>query len=62
MISIWEHFILFMILALLVTLVYSGLRQDSIRTILRLSIKRFFFFMAISAGLAVAAYFFAQFL
>ena len=62
MISILEHFILFMILALLVTLVYSGLRQDSIKTILGLAGKRFFFFMTASAVLAVSAYYFASFL
>jgi len=59
MITLWEHFGLFAILVLLVTLVYSGLRQDDLRIITRLALKRFVYFLTGSAALAVAIYFFA---
>ena len=59
MISLWEHFGLFVLLSLLVTLVYSGLRQDDMRKIIRLALRRFLFFMLASAVLGVAVYFFA---
>lgn len=59
MITLWEHFGLFVLLSLLVTLVYSGLRQDDMRKIIRLALRRFLFFMLASAVLGVAVYFFA---
>jgi hypothetical protein len=59
MISLWEHFGLFVLLSLLVTLVYSGLRQDDMHKIIRLALRRFLFFMLASAVLGVAVYFFA---
>jgi hypothetical protein len=60
MITIWEHFGLFMLLSLLVSLVYSGLRQTELNAIVRLALKRFVFFMAASALFGAAAYAFAR--
>ncbi|MBU0754952.1 MAG: hypothetical protein KJ645_07410 [Planctomycetes bacterium] len=59
MITFVEHFSLFALLSLLVTLVYSGLRQDDLKKIVCLALKRFTFFMLASAVLGVAAYYFA---
>jgi len=59
MITLWEHFGLFIVLSLLVTFVYSGLRQDDLHKIIRLGLRRFLFFMVASAVLGVAVYFFA---
>ncbi|MHC4943120.1 MAG: hypothetical protein ACYTG7_08900 [Planctomycetota bacterium] len=59
MITFWEHFSLFVLLSLLVTLVYSGLRQDDLKMILKLALRRFVFFMTASAVLGVAVYYFA---
>ena len=56
MITLWEHFGLFMVLSLLVSLVYSGLRQSDLKVIVRLALKRFVFFMAASAVFGTAAY------
>ena len=60
MITIWEHFGLFILLSLLVSLVYSGLRQTDLKAIVRLALKRFVFFMAASALFGLAAYAFAR--
>ena len=56
MITLWEHFGLFMVLSLLVSLVYSGLRQSDLKVIVRLALKRFVFFMVASAVFGAAAY------
>ena len=44
-ITVWEHFLLFMLLSLLVSLVYSGLRQEDLKKIVRLGFKRFLVFI-----------------
>ena len=62
MITIWEHFGLFVLLSLLVSLVYSGLRQEDLRAIVRLAFKRFVFFMVASVVFGAAAYAFARYL
>jgi hypothetical protein len=62
MITIWEHFGLFVLLSLLVSLVYSGLRQEDLKAIVRLGLKRFVFFMVASALFGAAAYAFARYL
>ena len=62
MITIWEHFGLFVLLSLLVSLVYSGLRQEDLRAIVRLALKRFVFFMVASVVFGAAAYAFARYL
>ena len=59
MITIWEHFGLFILLSLVVSLVYSGLRNEHLSSIIKLALKRFVFFMIASALFAVAIYFFA---
>ena len=56
-ITVWEHFILFAAVSLLVSLVYSGLRQDRLKEIVFLGLKRFIFFMGVSAVFAVAVYY-----
>ena len=58
-ISLVEHFGLFVILSLLVSLVYSGLRQEDLKVIVRLGLKRFLFFMAAGLVFGTAVYFFA---
>jgi hypothetical protein len=62
MITIWEHFGLFVLLSLLVSLVYSGLRQEDLKAIARLALKRFVFFMVASVLFGAAAYAFARYL
>lgn len=59
MITFWEHFGLFALASLLVTLVYSGLRQDDLKKIVHQALKRFVYFMLASVALGVAVYFFA---
>ena len=61
-IDVFEHFALFLVLTLLVCLVYSGLRQDEVKAIIRLGLKRFAVFLGASLVLAVGAYFFALWL
>jgi hypothetical protein len=58
-VTVWEHFILFALVSLLVALVYSGLRQNDLKVIILLGLKRFFIFMGASAVFAVVVYFFA---
>jgi hypothetical protein len=60
MITVWEHFLLFLLLSLLVSLVYSGLRQEQIKTIVRLAFKRFVVFMGASAVFGVVVYYLAR--
>ena len=62
MITICEHFGLFVLLSLLVSLVYSGLRQEDLKAIVRLALKRFVFFMVASALFGAVAYAFARYL
>jgi len=57
--NIFEHFGLYMLLALLVSLVYSGLRQDDLRAIVKLALKRYVFFMVASVVLGTAIYYLA---
>lgn len=58
-ITLFEHFGLFALLSLLVTFIYSGLRQDDIRKIIPLALKRYLFFMVASAALSIVVYFIA---
>ena len=59
MITIWEHIGLFVLLSFLVSLDYNGLRQDDLKTIVKLAIKRFFIFMGASTLFGAALYFLA---
>lgn len=60
MITVMEHFIIFVVLSLLVSLVYSGLRQDDLKKIIILGLKRFVVFMGAGAALGVLAFFIAR--
>lgn len=57
MVSLWEHVLLFMVISLIVSLVYNGLRQDDLRTIIMLGLKRFVYFMVASLVLAVGSFY-----
>jgi hypothetical protein len=57
MVSLWEHVLLFVVVSLIVSLVYNGLRQDDLRTIVMLGLKRFVYFMAASLVLAVGSFY-----
>jgi len=59
MIIALEHFLIFCILSLLVALVYSGLRQDDLKVIIRLGLKRFIFFMGASSVLGAIVFYIA---
>lgn len=58
-ITLFEHFGLFALLSLLATFIYSGLRQDDLKKVIILALKRYCFFMIASAALAVLVYFIA---
>jgi len=59
-VSLWEHILLFMITSLIVSLVYNGLRQEGMKSIIFLGLKRFAYFMIASSILAVATFFLAK--
>jgi len=56
-VSLWEHILLFMAISLIVSLVYNGLRQEDLKTIIFLGLKRFVYFMVAGFILAVGSYF-----
>lgn len=62
MIEIYEHFGLFMLVSLLACLVYSGLRQEDLRAVVRLALRRFVYFMVAAAVFGAATYAFARML
>ncbi len=59
-VTFWEHILLFMITSLIVSLVYNGLRQEGMKEIVLLGMKRFAYFMAASFILAVGTFFLAK--
>lgn len=59
LITVWQHFGLFVLVSLLVSLVYSGLRQEDLKKIVKLALRRFLVFMMASALFGVAVYFLA---
>ena len=59
-VTLWEHILLFMITSLIVSLVYNGLRQEGMKEIIFLGLKRFVYFMIASVILAVATFFLAK--
>ncbi len=59
-VTLWEHVLLFMITSLFVSLVYNGLRQEGMKAIIFLGLKRFVYFMIASFILAVATFFLAK--
>jgi hypothetical protein len=56
-VTLWEHVLLFMAISLVVSLVYNGLRQDDLKTIILLGLKRFVYFMLAGFLLAVGSFF-----
>ena len=62
MIVLYEHFGLFLLLTLLACLVYSGLRQDDLRVVVRLALRRFLFFVVAAAVFGAATFAFARML
>ena len=59
---IFEHFGLFVLLTFLACMVYSGLRQDDLRAVVRLGLRRFVFFLVAAAVFGAATYAFARML
>jgi hypothetical protein len=60
MVSLWEHSLLFVIISLIVSLVYNGLRQEDLKVIVFLGLKRFVYFMLAGLILAVATFYLAK--
>ena len=56
-VTLWEHVILFMVISLIVSLVYNGLRQENVKTIIFLGLKRFVYFMLAGFILALGSFF-----
>ncbi len=61
-VTFWEHILLFMAISLIASLVYNGLRQDNMKTIILLGLKRFVYFMLAGFILGVGTYFLAGYL
>jgi hypothetical protein len=59
-VALWEHILLFMVISLIASLVYNGLRQEDLKTVISLGIKRFAYFMIAGLILGCATFFLAK--
>ena len=59
-VTIWEHFLLFAVVSLFLSLVYNGLRQESVKTAIFLGLRRFVWFMLAGGILAAGTYLLAR--